>query len=660
MIDGVPAKDAHRLWRDAVQVVRYWKRGGEAEANAYYQRSIASFKAAINAKVQAAKARAVAKIAQIEAIVQTDGDFSAVSPADEIIATTIDEQVAHIVGNLDDDDKIPLHVVMKNDNRIAGVKIENSQSEPIVFEIPHGHKILAASRAFFYKEAQLVGVKRGLSAQCWDDDTRPVVFDIGSGATGIINAIELMREVRDVERVYHHCAFPYAGPHDRSRERTLLPYSDMINWLDGRKPVLGKVNVCRHLARDCDCYSLYSKQRYVFAIHSSYYFTDCDWDRVFHNVDEVCTVGHLPETFGLMVPTTSPEFKWDKLEKCVTVPRQELWANRLRSLLTGADEYVCFEPLRDHGTTYVQRNPRIDIEAGGFQMGPVWLVNCADALTRSLNRLLFSAACTMMVVPALGQSLIFASVRRSILAKCFACLSGLLFMPLFAVRLHRFWRQCPLPLWGTRYTVRVVDDVTMTHNRENLSHRFKFARYAPTELLPRRIGTFVPKPEVAKEVASTILMSRKPESEVENLALARCLRLGLSEAESRDTLNIARDIALRLSAAKNEMSPLTGKSSHWDTRAFLCALAFLLAFALLTAFLSRWQRAFRLRWQGVMDDCVPALRRSMRTMPRFARLIHYVGRTRYSWMVRAILEDPASLGARLLTHQTSPLVLHLL
>lgn len=78
-------------------------------------------------------------------------------------------------------------------------------------------------------------------------------------------------------------------------------------------PQLGRVNVCNHFARNCDCIRWYS-HICAFSVHAHYYFRLDDWDNIFSKTDKIRVVSHLANELEVSVPEVHPEFKWQRKE----------------------------------------------------------------------------------------------------------------------------------------------------------------------------------------------------------------------------------------------------------------------------------------------------------------------------------------------------------
>ena len=187
--------------------------------------------------------------------------------------------------------KVPLEHTSHPANFVKGVVLNNEEG-PLTIEMPHGHKVLAATRSFG-DQAMRCGCLAAALRDLRDYD-RPVIVDVGAGASGVKNAVRLLTETLRADEVYHHCIFPIASSADVARDRLLRnpEVAGKINWVDAQhQPKMGKVNVCRHTAATCTCLAFYDT-RHVFTCHSHYYFTQADWYNLFNYTDMVRTYGH--------------------------------------------------------------------------------------------------------------------------------------------------------------------------------------------------------------------------------------------------------------------------------------------------------------------------------------------------------------------------------
>jgi len=175
---------------------------------------------------------------------------------------------------------------------------------------PHGHPILAAARRV--AEDQM----RYDIIQILTTKVKPVFYDVGSGVGGLCRALKSL-EFDDTKGITHHCSFPVCSFGDNNRYAQFkaknLANINLLTATNG--PILGKLNYCHHMAKDCTCLSRwYSSSNVQFMLtHSIYYLEPADW-QVLVSLGEtsIHTALHKPNLQQPYLPTRdNAEFKWE-------------------------------------------------------------------------------------------------------------------------------------------------------------------------------------------------------------------------------------------------------------------------------------------------------------------------------------------------------------
>jgi hypothetical protein len=531
-IDGVPEHVAERCMEEAAKsfplLDRRCDRNRKARQDDYLRR--------VNkwiAKREKDAARAIAKArkaADDAAIVQAVAE--SVLPKQELI-----EEIKQLVTPVDDWEEL-LAAEKSADITHFCRDLTISDKPKFEAEVPHGHPMLAKSREFADKFLRGMGMREMIKRQ-QQGATRPVVFDIGSGATGVKRAFKMLSTYAGADSIYWHCTFPIEGG-DLQRDFQLIGASigttnlvDHCNFIEETGfPQLGVVNVCRHRAAECDCLRHYTSN-FCFSIHSSYYFTDLDWHQLFRYTQRVHIAVHLPERFGTGFPAVSPEFQWVRPADAKTLSFWDKMRAVARGWITGVEQVV-LEPLRPHGSTYFQPNPKEDIERGGFQMsGCRPALVAVDSFARNpLATVTRSAVCgTLAVLFGTAPSIQhwFGAVFLTLAAT----------LPFLWSRALRRFRTSTEPLPGTAYTVAITDGRNLTIHGENGVQLYTYRRCpTPTKLLPRSVDSYAVHDALAGQLASTMSLA-KDETKATAVAIARCLREGLSTLETTQTVQRA-------------------------------------------------------------------------------------------------------------------------
>lgn len=566
LFDGVPKHVSESIWTQALKKCPPPKRGKNTAAEKEYRRRIDAYKIKVQSKVEKRLAEEKKKTATVQAV-EAAGLKPTISARE-----VLEEAEADICDAVDDWQelsKMSVSAASHPDNVLRSVSV-SPPTDKIEFELPHGHRVLAESRAFLDRKLRLKGLNAMLGAQAKASvHQRCVIFDVGSGASGVKKAMDLMQDVQGADGLYHHCSFPVACASDLARENTLGNRMGLINWIrEGVEPELGKVNVCNHRASECDCLKFYH-QKFVMAVHSQYYFTDSDWASLFKYTDVVWTATHVPEALGRPVPCSDPEFVWLPIARAATATLAQKWRARLRTYVVGPDDQVVFEPLLGHGTTYVQKNPRVDVNNGGFHMVNGFVRSVADWVNTDAG-LLVAAAGKSAAITTVTRGAVESFFRRSWkpVLKSLA-LGVILAAPASIARAVEVSRSLPVPPPNALYTVRIVNGYTLTYKGENLGHVLKYMRAPLGELEPRVLDTYIPNRTMVNEVATTLALSKKDKQQNRGIAVSKCLREGLNEIAVRDTVRAAEELVDRLLPKNEELTP----PDTWSNLATVASLS---------------------------------------------------------------------------------------
>jgi hypothetical protein len=430
--------------------------------------------------------------------------------------------------------------------------------DPQEFRVMHGHAMLAASRSFSDWRLRMkclnVLVRKIRQSR---PGFKAALFDLGSGASGVKQAVKLLRGVQQADGVYHHCLFPIASSADLNRESTLQGYMGDINWVTkATPPVLGKVNVCRHKASECECFAYYDT-RAAMAVHAHYYFTDEDWRNVFMYVDSVELAGHMPLKTGRPVPEGKPEFIWTRTRDS----KLATWPMRLhsfvRKMVFGFNDMLVFEPLSGNGTTYYQRDPYIDTKNGGFHMMPQWMTRWAAITDTSTVAAALTGVAAFVGGYKLGHNVLRYAWHREPGMLADAVMSAAAIVPWAVSTAHHWMRENNVPPPGAQFTVRIINGETVgDKTREPVTHFLKAIRGPLVPLEPVMLDEYRPDVKQAKELASMMLLTKKTREEARKVAAATCLRSGLGLDATAQTVDAAADLVDEI-APKNDQPPVT-------------------------------------------------------------------------------------------------------
>lgn len=567
--DGVPERVANNLWEKAKASNRDWKGNvNVAAANKTYQQLLAENKAAYQARVakrlgqQAAKAAADAELRKIQtakAVGSDEASSSAavVSQKERVKLVELIEEEGGMVPDsweeLDDRVKDSISSPAGSAEASTGVKIVHGEEPLNEFSTPHGHQVLAYSRAFMMWEMRKEGVLK-LSKL---NEPRACVFEIGAASSGILAAIECMDKFVEATGLFFHCTYPIAECDDLCRDHLLLGrtrhavnVASRVNWVDRTGMVVKhKVNVCSHLARDCPCMAHYTA---IFAMtgHASYYFRDTDWARIFSFVDDVRVGIHLPEYDGQIVPSDQMEFSWQYLKspyKTLTCAGLRRGTTMLLEQRFFGKKHVQFVPRKEHGTTYVHRDPAQDVRRGGFHLmhgasWGEWLVgDWAGKALLSAGLVYGSCNAANAVSDVLGMRSPVWSLMKAAIGYSPAAFAR-------AIAMHRDSKD-PMPI-TTKATVKVIPGHSIVRNQETIARVYHYRKTRPCVLEDRVIETNHATVKKAAEMAASMALS-KDSTKAARSAVAMGFRAGMSPAGVRDTVATAMEY-LKIAEPKND------------------------------------------------------------------------------------------------------------
>lgn len=555
MVDGVPKRVSDAIWESACNKSRdYRGRVDKAVATRKYKEEIARTIAKTDAN---RKKRAAASLRKAEAKARMAALARRSLTKDEIDdAISLSQEDGPIVDPVDDWEQLATDTIngpaAQTSSCLKGIIMERDGD--ITFSTPPGHAVLAASRSVMALEIRKDGLAK--MHQQARPNNKPVLFEVGAGANGVKAAVNMKQKYVEAADVYFHCTFPVAGADDLARDVLLLgrtkfahDLTDCINWVDRTGAVmLNKVNVCSHLARDCNCLSLYGPS-YVYAMHSSYYFEDSDWDQLFRYTDDVRIGVHLPERNNQVVPSDVPEFRWQYLETTQSIVQHfgmVAAASKIAERLFLGVKHVAFHPLAGHGTTYQHRNIAEDIRRGGFHI--VKYTREVDGVLR--NPIAAAATLTGVAVAAVQLPAAVRKICRGQVPWGEMAMAALCAAPAWIASAVGTARASVDPPPLARYTVKVIPGWDYVRQGETICQVYQ-ARRAPLSRLEQRIiETRRPNVAKAREMAASLALSNNPEKAGKAVA-AMGFRAGLNPVELRDTIDAAKDYCSLVIAPKN-------------------------------------------------------------------------------------------------------------
>ncbi len=599
MVDGVPDYVSRRCWENAVAKHPPPKRGPNIRAEKEYAKRIEEYKQrhaeqaqeklskkreekAINAAIGKAAAAVPAKLKCVSFGEWTDVGYDLPKEAYEGVdqwhpESDLDEaEKREVLDDWEDaaDEKKPAHEAMKQMTP-SHVRVTPDR-EPIHYIEVKPHNLLAEARNYHDTVLRMQAL-RALIRKMGESGPgrRYAIMDIGSGAGGVKAAMRLRTKIEGADMVYHHCMFPILGAADLERDGKLTGLETEINWVTpSTPPTRSKVNVCRHTAAQCDCFRYYDMTMPI-AIHSHYYFTDSDWRNIYRYANHVYTACHLPTETGKPIPECAPEFVWERVDNSRTASWWDKCSSWLRRNVLGTDDILIMEPLQAAGTTYCHRDPTLDVKNGGFHMMDKRLTSFADATANpagfvTIKALQFAGCAVAMrgVAKAISQRDPFAAVVPVIKGLTLAA-------PLIAAQAHqtlRSWNEPP-PL--AEYTVRatVTKPLALKESGEVIAHIVKFSRSGLTRLEPNIVQNYQPCVKTMKDVASMVCLSKRDQATQAKVAVATCLRNGLGETQTKQTVEAAMSMVERIIPKNEEVTASGSDPPLWPITAPQSALA---------------------------------------------------------------------------------------
>lgn len=562
--DGLPKTVADKIWETALRVCPAPKRGPNLAAKREYDKRAAEWKTRTLEKIEKAKQKVAAKMMARKAIAA----YTQVPPKVADLMDDLRGASIEIVDDWESLAEISLKESMDTSKMVRDLRLETP--EPIVASMPHGHPVLAKSRAFADTYLRRRGLSTMLIAAERDNSARPVVFDVGAGASGVKRAYKAMTTIEGGRSVYWHATFPICSD-DLERDHLLLgqtlnsvPLINSVNWIERTGvPMKDVVNVCRHRASECNCLSLYT-DKFVMSIHSSYYFGEADWANLMRWTDVVYSASHIPSELDREYPSESPEFVWRRASSCEELSWVQRTRAKIREWATGRPQ-VAFVPLKDHGTVYVHDDPRPDHARGGFHVVKP-LGKTVDWLTRTDPGLAILAGTMVGAAASLVAGAASVCVRPS-LASRFVLLGAILQLPLMTVRAQERARVAVYPGPWVNHTVQVVNGRSLMLKGEPLATMVSYKRVPPAELRPRVVACVEPREPLARELAAMLATTTRPDK-AQAVAIARCLRENCSPVLTSATITRASTI---LTESGNRQAPRTESRSPLVIVERLCA-----------------------------------------------------------------------------------------
>lgn len=551
-VGQVPTHVSTSAWEAAIRKHPQPKKGKNIAAEKDWINRCKEWRKRVDKKIEDAKQKAQAKT---QLFVQTTVKTTGQLPVTQQVLETAGEELWNtLADSWEDHAEQP---VMHVENLVKRVKIDPKGT--INFELPHGHEVLATSRKYCDRFLRFKAMLECLSA-LKEGEARPVVFDIGAGASGVQRSLEMMQKYAGGRDIYWHCTFPIIpGCGDLERDYQLDGTSLLgrdiageVNWVEKTKLITtGKVNVCRHRARDCSCLSLYTRVN-AMSVHTPYYFGWSDWHQLFQWIDNLRIVQHIPYAMNQPVPSHAPEFRWVDACESEALSWLQRWRAKVTKWLTRVPQ-VAFVPLRNHGTIYMHPNPKPMLDRGGMHIPSRSLCRFYDwATDTDLGRAI------MWTAPAAGATAMLAGgLKRS---WPLACLGLTLSSAPYVVQMLTALAQTVMPTAFASFTIQATNGRDVAVKGEPLGHMYFMRRIAANELRPRVITPYAANQELAAELAAMYLLgAKKDATALDNAAAARCLREQCTPLATEMTVKRAKEI---VSALGNESAP-SQSSNHF-------------------------------------------------------------------------------------------------
>lgn len=396
------------------------------------------------------------------------------------------------------------------------VTIAQSASHPVM------HATRVAAAMMMYMNA----AKKARAILQHNPQARPVVFDMGAGAFGGEKLALLKRDPRN-SGLFVHASIPSADQEDIHRTNRLRDNPDFMNWNDvsvSHRANQHRINWCRHKARHCTCMRHYTHV-FVVCIHSAYYFTQADFDRIFEHTSSFESLEHIPEV-GVPIPLHNPEYIWEDASEQSTVvklPFLGRLANSIRTAVSGTRQ-VRLQPVVTAASTYVHADTSQRIQNGGFH--PNRWARVVDSVLETDGKM---AAFATGVAAAGAIGGLIGSIGGSTLASVAASVKGAvssLALTTTAAYLAKLDTRLTRPWLPGDFSVEV--SIASTYetpgNREQLCHIIRyFKTERGAELVPRVTSAVrIDEDQVSRAVAA---MSTAADTErTERMVAATLLR----------------------------------------------------------------------------------------------------------------------------------------
>lgn len=288
-------------------------------------------------------------------------------------------------------------------------------STPFVTEVEEvvqsaSHPQMHASRVAASLMMYMNAAKKARALVQRDPTKKVAIVDMGAGAFGGEKLL-LIKQNPQNAAVYVHAAIPTADTEDQHRVTRMRTNPTFMSWNDvsvTHQPVPTRLNWCRHKARDCTCMALYDVV-FVVCVHSSYYFTQADFERIFQHTSSFEALEHIPE-LGVAVPVDKPEYVWEDSTKQGNHAKYSVaarLANKVREAVTWTKQ-VRLQPLVTAATTYHHPDNGESLRRGGFHPN-LWARTVDNVLETDGKLAAFAAGVAAAgaiggLVGSLGQS----------------------------------------------------------------------------------------------------------------------------------------------------------------------------------------------------------------------------------------------------------------
>lgn len=377
---------------------------------------------------------------------------------------------------------------------------------------------------------------------------RPVIFDMGAGAFGGEKLLVLKQDSRNA-KVCVHAAIPSVDGADPDRITRMRTNPTFMTWNfvpNTHVVTTNRVNWCTHRARDCTCMAHYTHV-FVLCIHSAYYFTQADFQRIFQHTASFESLEHIPQV-GQTIPVTEPEYLWEDSTKKSEVVKHGAFSrivNSVREAVTWTKQ-VRLQPLRTAATTYQHADNGERLRRGGFHPN-VWAGHVDRILETDSKMATFAAG--VAAAGAVGGLIgaIGSSTLTSVAAAAQGALSSLA-LTTAAAAVAKWDSLQPTPLlpgWvGCDYSVETsIASSYETNDREQVCHIIRYCRVQRgTKLEPRVTESIQVEPNEVERVAAA-LVTAADTGRTERMMAATLLRDKLPVKVIKGTLRQAQRVA---------------------------------------------------------------------------------------------------------------------